>query len=90
MLFPEQSFKGDHAGLNLMAVPQRPALVHPNFRGNAQVTYCFAVADDASRRAVLEVCGTRHRQLLSGLKQFEYLEVSLGDVAKGKTKKPRK
>lgn len=81
--------QGRHAGLNLMAVTQRPALVHPNFRGNAQVTYCFAVSDDASRRAVLEVCGTQHRQALAGLKQYEFLEISLGNVTKGKTKKPR-
>ncbi len=80
--------QGRHYGVNVIAITQRPALIHPNLRGNASDTYVFRLADDRSRSAVMEICGTRHRQTLQSLKKFHFMRIADGEVTLGKTRRP--
>lgn len=82
-------FQGRHWGINITAITQRPAGIHPNLRGNAQETFCLALADDRSISAVLEQCGSRYKKDLQNIDRFEYLKISGREVTTGKVRKPR-
>ncbi|MDF1846192.1 MAG: zonular occludens toxin domain-containing protein [Parvibaculaceae bacterium] len=86
--FTDAILQGRHYGINIIGISQRPALVHPNLRGNASDTYVFRLADDRSRSAVMEICGTRHRPTLQSLKKYHFMKISDGEVTLGKTRRP--
>lgn len=75
--------QGRHWGINIVAISQRPQLVHPNLRGNASETYCLPLADDRARQAVLEVCGSQHRKTLQALTRFHFMKFGSGYAEAG-------
>lgn len=84
--FTHAILQGRHWGINIVAITQRPQLVHPNLRGNASETYCLPLADDRARAAVLEVVGSQHRQALQSLQRFEYIRFAFGGAERGEVK----
>lgn len=65
--------QGRHAGLELIAVTQRPAQISATFRANCAQTIIFPLAADNDRQEVLRLIGRDKAQALRELKAFHCL-----------------
>lgn len=82
--FTRLVLQGRHRGVGMVGVSQRPALVHPDYRGNAIETYLFALADHRDIDAVRGLVGRAREAELRALQVHEYLYVCGGQVLKGR------
>lgn len=85
--FTHACLQGRHRGLEVIGVTQRPALVHPNFRGNAAVSYIFALEDEGDVAVMLKKLGRKHDAQLRGLADFAYLRIEAGQVSVGQVRR---
>ena len=81
---------GRHWGINILALTQRPKEINTTLRGQASVTYCLMLKDEASIKAVVAIAGRKYKDAFEALKRFEYLKISDDGVEACKVKKPRK
>lgn len=65
--------QGRHAGIEMVAVTQRPALVSAHYRGNAERSYLFPLASANDVTAIGQMIGREHVQRLRTLQQFNFL-----------------
>ncbi len=72
--------QGRHAGVEIIGVTQRPALVSADFRGNVIETYCFALAFDEDQR----VMGRRYAPSIAALAGHKYLHFRDGAMIEGR------
>jgi DNA helicase HerA-like ATPase len=91
----EQGFKrvlnkGRHWGINVIALTQRPNEIRPTIRGQADITYCLKLKDEASIKAIVAIAGRKYKDDFENLKRFEYLKISDDGVEACKVRKPRK
>lgn len=75
--------QGRHAGLEIIGVTQRPALVSSTFRGNISEMYIFALAFANDRASILQMIGREHDAALLSLEDHHYLRFANGSVAPG-------
>lgn len=87
--FERLILQGRHHGIELVGVSQRPALVSATFRGNAAVTYCFALAGHVDVQAVGQIVGPSHGGRLKTLPDHTYLKIENGAVSEGKNRLSR-
>ena len=81
--------QGRHRGIEIIGVTQRPALVHPNFRGNAAETWLFALEDYNDIGTVRRWLGDGVADQLKGLPVFTALHVIGQEITRETIKKPR-
>lgn len=81
--------QGRHRGIEIMAITQRPALIHPDFRGNVSETFCFALEDENDKRVIERKIGRDGGQVLRSLPNHSYLQIAGGDYKKGKNPPPK-
>lgn len=72
--------QGRHAGIEVIAVTQRPALVSKNFRGNVATSYVFPLADEDDQQAMLKKLGNAWREPLRTLANHRCLMHRDGQV----------
>lgn len=72
--------QGRHWGCEIVAVTQRPTLVHPNLRGGARTWSVFALDYDNDRREILARAGRQYADELRQLPPHTYLELRDGQV----------
>jgi DNA helicase HerA-like ATPase len=72
--------QGRHWGCEIIAVTQRPTLVHPNLRGGARTWSVFALDYDNDRREILSRAGRQYAEELRTLPPHTYLELRDGQV----------
>lgn len=88
--FKRAILQGRHAGINIVGVTQRPALVSPTLRSNARRSYIFALADHVDYAAMGRQIGPEHVAELRALKPFHYLMFEDGQLTRGRTAPPRR
>ena len=76
--------QGRHWGLEAIGVTQFPQQVSKTFRNNATYTYAFKLPD-TPRRAVEENMMAADRPVLRELQQYEFIELSIKGMRRGKT-----
>ncbi|MBG53999.1 MAG: hypothetical protein CML99_16530 [Rhodobiaceae bacterium] len=76
--------QGRHWGLEAIAVTQFPQQISKTFRNNATVTYAFKLPD-TPRRAVEENMADADKPALRGLKKYEFVQLSIDGMKRGKT-----
>lgn len=83
-----QAFKwaclqGRHYGINIVAITQRPTLVDPSLRDNADEWLVFPLGGDNALGVVLQAVGRRHAEAIRALSNHHYLEFADGQVSAG-------
>jgi hypothetical protein len=76
--------QGRHAGIEVMGVSQRPALVSATFRGNCAATYVFPLSFADDRTEILRLIGREHEAALTALAPHSYIYIEDGKVSLGK------
>lgn len=76
--------RGRHYGINIVAVSQRPTLVHPTLRGNARSWYVLPLDYDDDRREVLAKAGRQYADQLRTLQPHNFFHIRDGAVEAGK------
>ncbi|MGH0002633.1 helicase HerA domain-containing protein [Pseudovibrio ascidiaceicola] len=79
------STRGRHRGINVIAVSQRPALVHTTFRGNCGSQFVFALANDIDRKNILQTVGPQHGVELREMPNFKFWKLKDGQIQRGHT-----
>lgn len=83
--------QGRHRGLEAIGIAQRPALIHRNYRSNAEEGYCFMLGEPKDFQAVGEKFPEKHhREIVARLAKYDYIRWSNGVVSfapKGKNEK---
>lgn len=75
--------QGRHSGINIIAATQRPALVSPDLRDNADELYIFALGGDNSIARVVEVTGSQYKEPIRQLANHQYLHYADGVATMG-------
>jgi len=78
--------QGRHWGLEAIGVTQFPQQISKTFRNNATYTYAFKLPD-TPRKAVEENMMSADKPVLRSLKQFDFVELSIEGMRRGKTLK---
>jgi hypothetical protein len=65
--------QGRHAGIEMVAVTQRPALVNASYRANAFRTYVFPLADDNDVQTAMRMIGRQHSNRLRTMLPYNFL-----------------
>ncbi|WP_422020176.1 zonular occludens toxin domain-containing protein [Pyruvatibacter mobilis] len=81
--------QGRHDGIDVIAITQRPADVATRLRTNADIWWAFRLGDQTAIKAVAEKIGRKEAAQLATMPPFTYLQISNGNVQKGRTRKPR-
>lgn len=76
--------QGRHSGINIIAATQRPALVAPDLRDNADEMYIFALGGDSSIARVVEVTGSQYKEAIRCLELHTFLHFNNGVATMGK------
>jgi len=79
------STRGRHRGINVIAVSQRPALVHTTYRGNCGSQFVFALANDIDRKNILQTVGPQHGVELREMPNFKFWKLKDGQIQRGHT-----
>lgn len=82
--------QGRHWGINIVAATQRPQLVHPDLRDNADTWIVFALGGDQALSAVLAAHGRAHAEPLRALPNYHFIAFSDGAARPGQTSVPKK
>lgn len=78
--FTECILQGRHYGINLIGVSQRPTLIAPNFRGNAETWYVFPLDSHDDRMEVIHKIGPEWKEKLRNLQNHNYFCIASGAV----------
>ncbi len=81
------STRGRHRGINVIAVSQRPALVHTTFRGNCGSQFVFALANENDRKQIVQTVGAQHADELRQMPNFRFWRLKDGQIQRGHTTK---
>ena len=76
--------QGRHAGINIFAATQRPTLVHPDLRDNADRWIVFPVGGDQALSTVLQAVGRHHADAIRALPNHHFIEFADGHARPGK------
>lgn len=85
--FTQAVLQGRHAGISIIGVSQRPALVSPNFRGNAERWFVFPLGYEQDRAEVVSRIGREHAGTLRNLKKHNFIVYEDGNIRLGKNRK---
>lgn len=88
--FTRLVLQGRHAGINLIGISQRPALVNTNFRDNATKTYVLPLGDHNSISTILSIIGRRNETRILELTPHHWLLWQDGRLSNGENKLKRK
>lgn len=77
---------GRHYGVEIIGVSQRPAQVHPDFRGNCAAHYFFRLADQVDFDNVGRIIGRGNVDKVRALQVHEYLCYRNGNLTAGKNR----
>lgn len=80
--------QGRHWGINIFAATQRPTLVHPDLRDNAERWIVFPLSGDAALATVFQAVGRTHESDLRTLENHRYIEFKDGRAVKGQNPPP--
>jgi len=75
--------RGRHAGISILAVSQRPALVSATLRSNAAAWIVFALADHVDYQVVRQKGGPAALAAVQTLPSFSYVRLADGTVTAG-------
>jgi len=86
---PRLCNQGRHSGIDAIAVTQFPQQISKTYRNNAIYTYAFRLPE-APRKAVEANMMASDKPVLRGLQQYEFIELSIKGMRRGKTLKSGK
>ena len=79
--------QGRHMGIEAIAVTQRPAQLSLAFRGNAAVSYVFALAWEDDQMQISKMIGRKNRPMLANLQNYFFIKYEGGKVSRHKVSK---
>ncbi|WP_375595856.1 zonular occludens toxin domain-containing protein [Algihabitans albus] len=82
--------QGRHRGIEIVAVTQRPARVHPDLRGNCARVICFALADHIDVREIGQMIGSDAARAVREQEDHHYTVIERGQVSQGSNTLGRK
>ncbi len=82
--------QGRHAGIEAIAVTQRPAQLNMAFRGNAARTFCFALAWPEDQKAFLRMAPGIDTDAFKSLENFRFVRLENGKISQHKISKTGK
>ena len=82
--------QGRHMGIEAIAVTQRPAQLSLAFRGNAAVSYVFALAWEDDQMQISKMIGRKNRPMLADLPNYFFIKYEDGKVSRHKVAKTGK
>ena len=78
--------QGRNWGINIYAATQRPTLVHPDLRDNAERLIVFALMGDNALQAVTAAVGREHTDAIRKLENHQYIAFENGRATRGTNK----
>ena len=75
--------QGRHWGLDIVAATQRPQLVAPDLRDNAEEWIVFPLGGDAALRATLDAVGSHHKPTIQALANHHFVRFRDGQTDPG-------
>lgn len=82
--------QGRHRGIEIVAVTQRPAKVHPDLRANCARIVCFALADHIDVREIGQMIGPDKAREIRNQEDHHYTIIERGEVSRGSNSLRRK